>query len=260
MLGRTYPHHHPIMKLPHLLAVLIFSFSALISHGQAPKAEKGSAAEKKVTDLRITPDPKLPNILLLGDSISIGYHAGVSELLKGKANVFRPVNPKNGSADNCSDTSKGVASLDAWLALQPKWDVIHFNWGLHDLKHVKPGTTEVSSEAADPTLRTLAEYQANLEKIVARLKATGAKLVFCTTTPVTEGTLAPFRRNEDVEAYNAAAVKIMAAHSIPVDDLYTFAKPQLEKIQLPKNVHFTAPGSKILAGQVVKSIEAQMTK
>ena len=97
------------MKLtPYLLAALM-ALSTLALHGQAAKPaapaapgakpEKGSTAEKKVNDLRIVPDAKLPNVLLIGDSISIGYHAGVSELLKGKANVFRPVNPKNGTAD-----------------------------------------------------------------------------------------------------------------------------------------------------------------
>ncbi len=258
------------MKLPTLLLSALLTLGGLPALAQSAKpavpkapattAEKGSAAERKVTDLRITPDPKLPNVLLIGDSISIGYHQGVSEMLKGKANVFRPVNAKTGAADNCSDTAKGVASLDTWLAMQPKWDVIHFNWGLHDIKHVKPGSTEVSSDPAHPSLRTVAEYQANLETIVGKLKATGAKLVFCTTTPVAPGTTNPFRSNEDVETYNAVAVKLMAAKGIPVDDLYGFAKPQLEKIQLPKNVHYTGEGSKTLATQVVKAITEQLPK
>jgi lysophospholipase L1-like esterase len=255
------------MRLTHTLLFATFALSTGFAMAQATatkpataKPEKGSRAERKVVDLRITPDPKLPNVLLLGDSISIGYHLPVRELLAGKANVFRPVNPKTGGADNCSDTSKGVASLDAWLAMQPKWDVIHFNWGLHDIKHVKPGTSEVSSDPTHPSLRTLAEYQANLETIIGKLKATGAKLIFCTTTPVAPETTSPFRSNQDVESYNAAALKIMTSHGIEVDDLYAFAKPQLEKIQLPKNVHYTPDGSKTLASQVVKTIEPKLAK
>ncbi len=248
------------MRIPSILLATTFALSTCFAHAQTTKPEKGSRAERKVADLRITPDPKLPNVLLLGDSISIGYHAAVTELLKGKANVFRPVNPKTGGADNCSDTSKGVASLDAWLAMQPKWDVIHFNWGLHDIKHVKPGTTEVSTDPTHPSQRTLAEYQANLETIVGKLKATGAKLIYCTTTPVAPETTGPFRRDEDVVIYNAAATQIMAAHSIVIDDLYAFTKPQLDKVQLPKNVHFSSDGSKVLAGQVVKTITEQLAK
>lgn len=247
------------MKLKPIVALAAIAL-AIFQTTATANPEKGSQAEKKVSDLRITPDPKLPNVLLIGDSISIGYHLPARELLAGKANVFRPVNAKTGQADNCSDTSKGVASLDEWLAMQQKWDVIHFNWGLHDIKHVKPGTSEVSPDPAHPTLRTLAEYEANLETIVGKLKATGAKLIFCTTTPVAPGTNSPFRSNEDVERYNAAAVKIMAAHGIEVDDLYAFAKPQLKKIQLPKNVHFTPSGSKALASQVVKTIAPKLAK
>lgn len=144
--------------------------------------------------------------------------------------------------------------------MQPKWDVIHSNWGLHDIKHVKPGTTEVSPDPNHPSLRTLAEYEANLETIVGKLKATGAKLIFCTTTPVAPGTNSPFRSNKDVETYNAAAVKIMAAHNIEIDDLYAFAEPQLKKIQLPENVHFTTKGSETLASQVAKTIMAKLAK
>ncbi len=246
------------MKSPALLLAILVVLSTF-TNAQTPKAEKGSIAEKKVVDLRITPNPALPSVLLLGDSISIGYHSAVSEGLAGKANVFRPWNLKNGAAENCSDTSRGVAKLDAWLALNPKWDVIHFNWGLHDIKHVKAGSTEHSSNPEDPSLRTLAEYQANLETIVTKLKATGAKLIFCTTTPVAPGTKEPYRRDEDVVTYNAAAVKIMEVHSIAINDLYSFAKPQLDKIQLPVNVHYSAEGSKVLGSEVVKKVSALLS-
>lgn len=246
------------MKNTTLFLSVILALSAARGDAQETKPEKGSRAERKVIDLRITPNPALPNVLLIGDSISIGYHSAVSGALKEKANVFRPVNSANGAADNCSDTSKGVSSLDRWLALAPKWDVIHFNWGLHDIKHVKPGTSEVSPDPAHPSLRTLAEYEANLAVIVGKLKATGAKLIFCTTTPVAPETTGPYRRDEDVVAYNASALRIMAAHGIEVDDLYAFAKPQLEKIQLPKNVHYTPEGSSVLGVEVAAKISAQL--
>src|SRR5438093_8938340 len=76
----------------------------------------------------IQDDPKLPRVLLIGDSISIGYTVPVRELLKGKANVHRPLT-------NCEATVRGLRDLDKWLG-SGKWDVIHFNWGLHDLKYI----------------------------------------------------------------------------------------------------------------------------
>src|SRR5262245_41201760 len=68
----------------------------------------------------------LPRVLLIGDSISIGYTLDVREELKGKANVHRP-------ATNCGPTTSGVRGIDQWLKVgagSGKWDVIHFNFGL----------------------------------------------------------------------------------------------------------------------------------
>ena len=225
----------------------------------ATKAETGSRAEQKRDDLRFQPDPALPNVLLLGDSISIGYTLPVRALLEGKANVFRPVNAA-GAAENCSDTGKGVSDLDRWLAAQPKWDVIHFNWGLHDLKHMKPDAAQptTSADPNDPPLRSVEAYRANLEKIVARLQQTGARLIFATTTPVPEGATNPYRSPADPARYNTAAGEVMKQHGIRVNDLYAFVQPRVAELQLPKNVHFNAKGSEALAEQVAKWITEEL--
>ena len=55
-----------------------------------------------------------PNVLIIGDSISIGYTDKVAQLLKGKADVERPMR-EDGKAQNCGPTSKGIADLDLWL-------------------------------------------------------------------------------------------------------------------------------------------------
>jgi len=178
--------------------------------------------------------PNLPRVLLLGDSISIGYTLPVRAALEGKANVHRP-------ATNCGPTTRGLDGIDQWLG-DGKWDVIHFNWGLHDLKYIE-GKQQVP----------LAEYEKNLSKLVERLKETGAKLIWCATTPVPEG-VSPPRTDADVVAYNAVAAKIMKANGVATDDLYAFALPQLKEIQREANVHFSPEGSAVLAGQVAKSI------
>ena len=223
------------------------------------RAEAGSRAEARPNDLRFQPNPALPNVLLLGDSISIGYTLPVRSLLAGKANVFRPVTA-NGVAENCSDTGKGVAELDRWLAAQPKWDVIHFNWGLHDLKHMKPGapTPTTSADPNDPPLRSLADYRANLEKIVARLKQTGARLVFATTTPVPEGVKNPYRSPADPARYNAIASEVMQAQGVRVNDLFAVIQPRVAELQLPSNVHFNDQGSAALAKQVAAVITEEL--
>lgn len=184
----------------------------------------------------VTDDPALPRVLLLGDSISIGYTVAVRELLAGKANVHR-------APTNCGPTTTGLKELDRWLG-QGRWHVIHFNWGLHDLKQVG-GKHQVP----------LDEYEKNLRELVGRLKETGATLIWCTTTPVPPGADSPPRKVEDVLAYNAAAKKVMDESAVAVNDLYAFALPRLKEIQRPANVHFTAEGSKALAGKVAASIE-----
>jgi len=178
----------------------------------------------------------LPRVLLIGDSICIGYHKGVRKLLDHKAVVVK--NP-----GNAQHTGTGLKKIDEWLG-EGKWDVIHFNWGLHDLKFMPTGKQQVPID----------EYEKNLTQLVERFKKTGAKLIWCATTPVPEGDLKPKRLNSDVIAYNEVAKKVMDANGITIDDLYAFALPQLKEIQRPVNVHFSPDGSKVLAGQVADCI------
>lgn len=222
-------------------------------------AETGSIAEKKKGEQwTFVPDPNLPNVLILGDSISIGYTLEVRKLLAGKANVYRPLSKGGKGAENCSGTTAGVQNIDRWLG-DTKWAVIHFNWGLHDLKHeTKDG--KPSGEVSDPVQATVEQYSKNLEDLVKKLKATQAKLIFATTTPVVPGTKSPLREPEAPGRYNEAAVKIMTANGIKVNDLYAFVMPQVDRLQLPLNVHFKPEGSKALAEQVAKSIEAALVQ
>ena len=194
----------------------------------------------------------LPRVLLIGDSISIGYTLPVRELLKGKANVHRP-------STNCGPTSRGVSGIDQWLG-KGKWDVIHFNWGLHDLKYLGPQGQNLADPKAAASHQQIppAEYEKNLQLLVKRMKKTGARLIWCSTTPVPSG--AKGRVVGDSMKYNQIALRVMKEHDIPVDDLYGFSLGKLEKIQRPANVHFTPEGSRMLAEQVVKAISRQLKK
>lgn len=210
-----------------------------------------SAAEKK-TSAPKAPNPSLapisdvaglPRVLLLGDSISIGYTLPTRARLAGQANVHRP-------AENCSDSGKGVRTLDKWLGTG-KWDVIHFNFGLHDVKYLDEKGTLVSPEKGQQ-VASVAEYEKNLRTLVASLKQTGAKLIFATTTPVPAGSAGRVEHSEI--PYNAAAIRVMKENGVAVDDLHAFVVARQDKIQLPKNVHFTSDGSEQLADTVVASI------
>lgn len=184
---------------------------------------------------KVTDDPQLPRVLLIGDSISIGYTVPVREALAGKANVHR-------APTNCGPTINGIKEIDKWLA-GGKWDVIHFNFGLHDLKQIN-GKHQVGIEDYENNLRTLAE----------KLKATGAKVIWCSTTPVPEGKLNPPRSFGDVAKFNEAAARVMKDLEMPTNDLYTFALERQADIQKKNDVHFTAAGSKVLGEEVARQI------
>jgi acyl-CoA thioesterase-1 len=235
-----------------LLATIFVSI--LVDRGDGAEPAKTKPARKEVNPVMqpIVDDANLPRVLLIGDSISIGYTLPVRKLLEGKANVHRVLT-------NCGPTSKGLAEIDQWLGDKP-WDVIHFNWGLHDLKYIGPdGQNLADPQAADSRQQVPpAEYEANLRQLVQRLKKTGAALVWCATTPVPEG--AQGRVPGDAAKYNQIADKIMQEHGVAVNDLYAFAKPRLAQIQLPANVHFTPGGSAALAEQVAIAITAALAK
>jgi acyl-CoA thioesterase-1 len=217
------------------------------------------AAEKKVGKAKKAPQPAfakiedkpgLPRVLLIGDSISIGYTVPVRELLEGKANVHRI--PANGGP-----TTNGLAHLKSWLG-DSKWDVIHFNWGLHDLKFMGPNNENLA-DPASPTSHQqvpLPDYEKNLAELVKQMKATGAKLIWCTTTPVPED--ADGRIAGDVKKYNDAAARVMQAAKVPTDDLCSHAQAKLKEIQLPANVHFNPKGYRYLAEKVAASILEQL--
>lgn len=196
----------------------------------------GNAAESPVVDL-----PGLPRVLLIGDSISMGYTLPVRTLLKGKANVHRP-------PTNCGATSVGLAGLAKWLGDKP-WDVIHFNFGLHDAKLPPEGNRHAPPEV----------YEKNLRELVARLKTTRAKLVWAATTPVPNGgVLSPTRRFGSVDEYNRIAKKVMTENSIAINDLNAAIAPRLRELQQPNDVHFTSAGSELLARHVAASIESAL--
>ncbi len=188
----------------------------------------------------------LPNVLIIGDSISIGYTEPLQKILKGKAVVVH--NP-----GNAGPSTRGLANLDAWLG-DTRWDVVHFNHGLHDLKYVDDKGENATSKETGHMQVPVAQYAKNMEAIVLGLKKTGAKLIFATTTPVPDNPAGPIREPEQVRIYNAAALKIMKKHGVMVNDLCAFALPRLKELQKPNNVHFTDEGSKALAQQVARHI------
>lgn len=174
-------------------------------------------------------DPKLPRVLLIGDSVSRGYTLAVRNALLGKANVHR-------APENCGPTLNGVKKMKVWLG-DEKWDVIHFNFGIHDRK----------TPAKD--------YEDRLELIVKQLKVTGAKLIWASTTPIPPDTKDGPEATVAIVGKNNIAAEIMKKNMVHVNDLFTFITPQLSKVQNPMDVHFNGEGYVMLGKQVALEIE-----
>lgn len=204
---------------------------------------------------KVLGEPAPLRVLILGDSISIGYTPFVRHALKGKAVVTRASRgSEDRRAENCAGTTKGVRHLDRWLAQDGgQWDVIHFNFGLHDLKRVHPETGANSVNPAHPRQAEPEQYEANLRSIVSRLRETGATLIFATTTPVPEG-VRPMRDVADAPRYNSIATQVMAENGVTINDLFGLVEADGAEHQRPADVHFTRAGSERLGALVAAAI------
>ena len=200
-----------------------------------------ASAEDKVDTDQSKP---LPRVLLIGDSICGGYQRGVKKLLAGKAVVVK-------NQGNAQHTRTGLEKLDQWLG-DGKWDVIHFNWGLWDLAYRNPKSKNFGrlDKVHGKLTTSLADYERNLRTLVARLKETGATLVWASTTPVPEGE--PGRIKGDEVKYNAVAAKIMADNEIAIDDLHA----EVIRQGRPKrpNVHDTGDLSRKVTDSILAAL------
>jgi acyl-CoA thioesterase-1 len=235
-----------INPLLRFITALLLTPVALIAAepGDSSKANQAPAID----------DPKLPRVMIIGDSISVGYTDEVRRLLAGKANVHRV-------AGNAGPSSSGVQKMNEWVApMNGAWDVIHFNFGLHDLKLGTGGKNNQPYATSDGHQVSLQDYEKNLSELVATFKTTGAALVWCSTTPVPAGKVDPPRQPDDVMKYNQVARQVMIKNGVAINDLFATAQPKLADIQLPNNVHYTKEGYAEMAKQVAASIEDALEK
>jgi acyl-CoA thioesterase-1 len=227
------------MKNTFLGTTVVSFLFACFTHAQTPKP-------KRVSPMTPIEEIKgLPHVLIIGDSISIGYTLPTRALLQGKVNLHRI--PTNGGP-----TIKGLSEIDKWLGKR-KWDLIHFNWGLHDLKYMgKDGTNLVPKEKGGVVQVPLADYEKNLEKLVIRMKKSAKQLVWRNTTPIPPGSKA--RYVGDSVKYNDAAARVMKKLKIPTLDLFTPSMKNMKDWMKKADVHYYPHGSQALAEIIAKDI------
>jgi len=220
--------------------ILLVGINSLAIEAQSDAVQNDNPTRTKTAK---APDPSfapiqevagLPRVLIIGDSISMGYTLPVRKNLEGKANILRI--PENGGP-----SSRGVDKLTKWLG-DKKWDLIIFNFGLHDLRVMDDGKHQVE----------IADYEKNLNTIGKMLLNTGGKVLFVNTTPVPKASMKIMRLDTDVAIYNASAMKVMKELKIPVIDLNAAVTPQIKDYQKPNDVHYLPEGYQFL-GQVISA-------
>ncbi|MDB6017206.1 MAG: hypothetical protein JWR19_1695 [Pedosphaera sp.] len=180
-------------------------------------------------------ETNLPRVLLIGDSITRAYYPEVEKHLAGKAYVARLATSRF--------ASDPVLIQEIALVLDnAKFDVIHFNNGMHGWQHAET------------------EYRNAFPQFLAAIKshAPGAKLIWATTTSLKESKPLPpddrtHASDERIAARNAIALEYLGPQRIPMDDLNALVRGHPEYHS--DNVHFNGQGIALEAAQVASQIE-----
>ena len=180
----------------------------------------------------VADDPALPRVLIIGDSISRSYTSAVRKALDGRANVHR-------APANCGRTEYFFKHGEAWLEQNGSvaWDVVVVNFGIHD--HGKRPE----------------EYAANLRRIIARLRDTGATVLWVRTTPWGK----PEEGDQSVKT-NPTSDRVAREEGLEVIDLHATVGSDRERMQTKDHVHFTPEGAEQLGGCVAEAISAALQR
>ena len=188
----------------------------------------------------------MKKLILIGDSIRIGYDAYVKEKLTGRAEVLYP-------AENGRFAQYVYRYLDIWQR-EGGWgsdaDVVHWNAGLWDVLHLGPGD--------DGPITTPEQYAVTLGQIARRIRSLfpHAVGVFALSTPVVEAGYGPdaWRRNTEIERYNEIAQEVLGKEGTVIDDLYAVMKDAPESARSDMTHFYTPEGTERIGNAVLRCV------
>jgi hypothetical protein len=179
----------------------------------------------------------MKRVLLLGDSIRMGYEQLVRDGLNGVAEVVAP-------EENCRFAKHTLWGVNLWLKELGRPDIVHWNNGLWDLHHEAPMVEALTSQS---------EYIDTLKRILNELQRTGAIIIFATTTPVPADAIG--RSNAEIDLYNSAADELMKKNDIEINDLNSIVKQDLAGNICEDKLHLSELGNFRCAEQVIEKIK-----
>lgn len=183
------------------------------------------------------PDPKLPNVLLIGDSLSRNYFPEVTKDLAGVANVYLMASSTSIGDPRLPRQIREFAAME-----HVPFRIVHFNNGMHGWDY-----TEAQFKAAFP------EFLHTVRSLVA----SDNDLIWATITPVRPKAFNG-ATNERIDARNAIANTFITAAHIPIDDQHALMMQHRNLYQ--DTVHFNEAGSKLMGDQVAASLRKQLAK
>ncbi len=182
----------------------------------------------------------MKNVLLVGDSIRMGYDKSVRKSLEGKANVYFP-------NENCRFASYLLRYIQEYkdLVSDGNVDVVHWNAGLWDC-------LRLFEEEPHTPIDVYAYY---IDRLCVRIKKAfpEAKVIFATSTSVlSEKMDKDFKRyNEEIEAYNNVAVNVVKKYGFEINDLYTTSASLPEEAHSDPVHYYTPIGTETFTNQVL---------
>ncbi len=175
-------------------------------------------------------------ITLLGDSIRGAYGKEVPRILGDDFTVYQP-------QDNCRFSAYTLRGLFEWRAEMEGSRIVHWNNGLWDICNL----------FGDGCFTPEKVYIDNMLRIADLLLKKYDKVIFATTTPVTEQN--PYDKNDAIERYNEIIVPLLKEKGVIINDLHSLVKKDIDKyIRKDDNIHLTEEGAQVCARQVADVI------
>ena len=185
-------------------------------------------------------------IVLIGDSIRMGYDKYVKNALQGVAEVYYP-------NENCRFAENVLRFAHEWKR-NGQWpddvDLVHWNAGLWDALEL----------FGDEPLTSLSYYGEAIARIHKRLRMLfpKAKIVFATSTTVLEHKCsADFcRHNTTIEKYNQTAIRALSQTDTIINDLYEITKDCPEEYHSDAVHYYTDAGTELIGKKVLDVIKS----
>lgn len=176
-------------------------------------------------------------IALLGDSIRLlGYGKRTAELLGEEYEVFQP-------EDNCRFAKYTLRCLFDMAEAMKDCRIVHFNCGLWDICDI----------FGDGTFTSEDEYVETMSRIADILLSRHEKVIFATTTPVSEKNI--YNSNSDIVRFNEIIVPVFEKKGIIINDLYSLIAADIDKNISDDTIHLSEEGAEAAARQVCEIIK-----